>query len=213
MGSPNDPIITTDDLNKYQTGDPDLYIQIASDVVRAYCHWHIWPVVTEHKQMQGTGSMIQPLPTLRAVAVDNLVVDHRPWKPHHYEFEPHPANEIRARRLFHDLSGYLDYVADWSDNWRWGYNRFPHGQPVTCQLTHGYEEVPPGLKSVVLNIASRAMALPSTWLRSMSSETYRYEFMSRASGTAGVGIPAIGGIQLTEDDINQLTAYWMPGIK
>lgn len=212
MPSATDPIVTSDDLVSYQSGDPDLLVQIASDAVRAYCHWHIWPQITEHKNLQGTGGMVLPLPTLQAKAVSNVIVDGQSWDVNHYDCLPAPANQLRARSMFHDLGGYIDYVESWSDEWRWGYNRFPKGRPVTLDLTHGYDDVPPGLKVVVLNVASRAAGMPSTWLRAMSSDTYRYEFMSRASGTAGVAIPSIGGIQLTEDDVNQMTAFWMPGM-
>lgn len=204
--SATDPIVSTDQLQSYLSGDPDLYVNIASAVVRGYCHWHIWPQIKETIFMQGSGGMTQHLPTLRAVQVENLVVDGKPWEPHRYDMEPSPANQIRAKRLFHDLAGYLDYTADYANAWGYGYNVFGKGRPVTCELTHGYADVPGGLQALVLNIAARAQGMPSTWLRSLQSEDYRYEFVSRTS------TDSIGGFQLTADDINQMAAYWIPGI-
>jgi hypothetical protein len=216
MPSAIDPIITTDDLNKYLTGDPDLYIQIASDCVRAFCNWHIWPNITQSIKLFGTGNMALPLPTLQATSVANVVVDGVAWDDTRYELQGPPNNQLRAKRLYHDISGYVDYDINGSDTWRWGYNRFGYQRPVTLDLTHGYVDVPIALKGVVLNLAGRAQAMPSTWLRSMQSETYRYEFvsglMSRAAGPAGVTIPAIGGFQITGDEMNQLARYWIPGI-
>jgi hypothetical protein len=73
-------------FNDFDAYTAQLVLDGASEAVTEYCGWHIAPVVTETVTVDGTGTLIQTLPTLHLVSLDSvdenglsLNVDHIDW--------------------------------------------------------------------------------------------------------------------------------------
>lgn len=97
----------------------------AEAAVRAYCGWHIAPVVTEALALDGNGGTRIVLPSLRVVSVDAVVVDG-----------------VTVTDPEWSASGVL-------------HGRFSERpRSVEVVLTHGYETLPVELASVLLDMAS-----------------------------------------------------------
>ena len=97
----------------------------AEAAVRAYCGWHVAPVVTETLVLDGNGATRIVLPSLRVVSVDAVVVD---------------GVTVTDPEWF--ASGIL--CGRFSER--------PRSVEVT--LAHGYESLPVELESVLLDMAS-----------------------------------------------------------
>ncbi len=107
-------------------------IDQAVGLVRAFCGWHVWPVVTETLIVDGVGGVVLTLPTLKVTDVA-LVVES--------------GVEVDADGYEWSASGDVQRVGGcWTTRWR--------GIEVT--LTHGFETCP--LLSVVAGIASSGTA-------------------------------------------------------
>lgn len=97
----------------------------AADAVRAYCGWHVAPVVEETLTLDGRGGGRLILPTLRVVdiltlTVDGMIVDEPEWS----------------------TAGVL-----------WG--RFPdRPRSVTVTLQHGYETAPTDLVALITAVTA-----------------------------------------------------------
>lgn len=99
---------------------------------RALCGWHIAPQVTSHLTLDGDGSRLLLLPTLRLVSVESVKNDGATVTG----FEQSTSGMLR-------LSG-----GCWS--------RKLGGIEVT--FTHGFDELPADIAGVVLSAASRPVA-------------------------------------------------------
>lgn len=60
------------DLDAYDATTADLLVSAASDAVTDFCGWHIAPNQTETLTVDGSGTQIQPLPTLYLTGVTAL---------------------------------------------------------------------------------------------------------------------------------------------
>lgn len=184
---PLDSLFTTAQLHSYLSGDPDLFVQIASGLVRSECHWHIFPSITENRVYDGSGGRWQNLQSLKVTDVSNLVVDGDEWEPGDYRVSENGWLEAQGR--FNDFAHY-------------NRQRFPHKtKAVELTLTHGYQECPPVVLSVALGCAARAQEMPASWIRSIRAGLYQYDFGGRMSANE------IGGFQLTDEEKGQLDPY------
>lgn len=105
----------------------------ACDAVRAYCGWHIAPSVEEDVVLDGSGTQVVMLPTLRLTALtdvtdDTTAVDSPEWSS---------AGMVRKSTY-----GY----------WSWKFHSF------TATMTHGYDECPGELLGIIAEAASRGVA-------------------------------------------------------
>lgn len=153
--------------------------------VRAYCGWHITPVVTETLVADGSGNRAQMLPTLRLVSVAAVTND--------------------GDALTIGLGPNSD--VEWSRN---GYLRFntwcskraftSHLRGVTADVTHGYADWPADVLAVVRRLTQRALDSDGVGILAQVGQV-RY-----ATGTDG--LPATG--TLTDLDRNVLDRYRLP---
>lgn len=97
------------------------------DAVRAYCGWHIAPVVAETVTVDGSGTWEQLLPTLRLVALNSITND-----------------------------GVVVADPEWSTSGvvRGGWTRRYRG--VVADMTHGYEQWPAELLSLAADAVAAA---------------------------------------------------------
>lgn len=139
------PLVTIEQLSGYlKRGftDLDAYTaQLMIDgtcaAVTEYCGWHIAPVVTETVTVDGTGTLIQTLPTLNLLSLDSvdenglhLDVDRIDWS----------ANGIMEKR---------------SGAWWTGRRR-----GVIADISHGYEVTPSWVTTLICAAAGRAFVSP-----------------------------------------------------
>ena len=149
------PIVTTTDLDSYQSGDPQTVLDQATALVRAYCGWHVAPSVTETITVDGSGSSLQLLPSLyitdiASVTVDAVLVEGYTWSQ----------------------AGYMRKAGCWPC------------EQVTVTLTHGHASVP-DVQAVVLGLASRAQKSPDGVTRTQVgaiSESYSLTGVGTAGG-------------------------------
>lgn len=118
------------------------YLAAAEQAVRAYCGWHVAPVVDEALTLDGSGTNTLFIPTLRVVAISAITNGDQVLDP-----------------------ATLEWSAD-------GFARLPYGQlwtdklrGVNIQLRHGYQAAP-DLVEIIRAMAARAQSAPDTILRS-----------------------------------------------
>ncbi|WP_052060173.1 hypothetical protein [Rhodococcoides fascians] len=107
------------------------------DAVRSYCEWHISPVLERVElTVDGSGSPILQVPTLRLLAVHSVREEGEPVDPSRFMWS---ADGTLKKR-----------VGCWTSEWR----------GVELVVDHGLEDVP-ALDGVVLEVATRAMTAPA----------------------------------------------------
>lgn len=128
----------------------------AEALVRSYCGWHIAPSRVETFTLDGSGSPLMVLPTLRLTAVTSVTNDGVVVDPATLEW-----SEAGALRL--PCWGY----------WTWKY------RGVVVEATHGYDKAPFDLAGAVQAIASRASNNPglASQTRGPFSESYVQTFL------------------------------------
>lgn len=92
---------------------PDAAVETATAEARAYCGWHVTPIVTETLVLDGSGSHFLFLPTMRVVSVESVTEDDILRDPSTYQWS---------------VDGRLWSSVRWS-----GYFR-----AVVVELTHGH---------------------------------------------------------------------------
>lgn len=126
------PLAIETDLSDFQAGDPLKMLEWVSAVIRAYCGWHIAPVLTETLHVDGEGSRHLWLPSLHVTGVAEVKNNGEVVDPDQYDWSE---------------SGYLEL--------RCGhFSTRPRGIEVT--LTHGYDTAPGDLVEATVSIASRS---------------------------------------------------------
>jgi len=135
----------------------EAFLEQASAFIRAYCGWHIAPSVTEALTVDGSGALMQPLPSgyLTSVglvtAVGEAVADFT-WSQ----------------------AGYLVRSRPWPCVLR----------GVTAIVTHGYATTPPEVVAVVCMAATRAQTNPEGVTRKVAGP-FQVQYSATASGSAG----------------------------
>ncbi|WP_052373509.1 hypothetical protein [Nocardia otitidiscaviarum] len=110
---------------------------VISDI-REYCGWHIAPAVTETITVDGSGAAVLQIPTLRLSAVASVAENGLVVPDTEYEW----SEDGTLRRL--------PIGRCWTNRYR----------SVVVECTHGYDEVPASIVSVVLDATSSALSAP-----------------------------------------------------
>lgn len=110
----------------------------AAAAVIEYCGWHIAPVRTETVTVDGSGTRIQPLPTLNLVSLETITERGRTLDPAWIDWS---ANGLLEKR-----SGGV-----------WTARR----RGVTAEMTHGYATTPGWLVTLICALAGRALLTPT----------------------------------------------------
>jgi hypothetical protein len=144
-------------------------VEQAEAVVRAYCGWHVAPSVTEDATLDGPGTGTLLLPSLHVTGVDSIVEDGAELDPTTYAWSQ--AGTVRKSQY-----GWTVWrQVRWTDT--------PRGVVVT--YTHGYDEWPPAVQTVIDRLASR-LTESSSVLTSVGGVSYATD----ANGTPLGGTPA-----------------------
>lgn len=190
MTAPGLPsLLSATDLAAFQASDPNWFLTAAGEVIRNFCQWHIFPSlpVTETVPIQPEGTIM--LPSLHVTAVDQVSIGGVEIDPNSYEWHqagwihqtqpqpywPWPLWPLQSDQVFREYPSAMSQFADVS-------------------YTHGYTEMPAVVAVVGMELATRAMELPSGVATQISSGPY------------GITLGALG-IVLSEEQRRRLGPY------
>ncbi|MGC4891084.1 hypothetical protein [Micromonospora sp. DT227] len=131
------------DLNAEDAATAQLLIDMVSAEIRSHCGWHITPIADDTVTVDGSGSQVLALPTMRLLDVVSL---------------KERGVDVDVAGVQWSEAGYLWRAAPWTSALR----------GVEVQISHGYAATPPELAAVVCGAAARAMANPSGVAREAS---------------------------------------------
>lgn len=164
------PLLDPNDLTKFQASDPDFFLAVAGDTIRNHCQWHIFPSLTMTLEcpIQPDGTIMLPslyVTDVASVTVGGLELDPTSYqwhqagyiKRHRQTYFPWPLWPLRDEQPFREYPSPLTRFAE-----------------VTFQ--HGYPVIPPVVNAVGMELANRAMELPSGVAKQISSGPYSIGF-------------------------------------
>jgi hypothetical protein len=170
-------LLNADDLASFQAIDPDWFLSAAGEVIRTACQWHIAPsiTVTDTVTIAPDGTIM--LPSLYVTGVQFVAINGVEIDPSTYQ--PHQAGYITwyPTRGGGVPSGYPGGFSEWS---LWPlqsdtpFNAYPSpvAQYADVTYTHGYPELPAAVKTVGLELVTRAMEMPSGIAKNLTAGPY-----------------------------------------
>lgn len=175
------PLADSADLANYKARDANAILRQVSAAVRAYCHWHIAPVITETLTLDGPGSRFLWLPTLRVVSVESITND---------------GVAVDLTTVDTSKSGYLILRCDVSSALHCWSHR-PGG--VVVELHHGLDDIPDELVTLVAQVAARAVASPTGVIREQAG--------AEAAFYSHIALNVSGGIAFLEHEKALMAPY------
>lgn len=162
------------------TVDPAFFLNAANRAIRAYCGWHVAPVIPEILTLDGSGGKTLLLPSLRIVEIESVLSD---------------GVDVTERVQVSKRAGMLEIDGVWSK--RLG------GIEVT--LDHGYslDEVP-DVATLILNVAKRAGSGQSL-IASQSANGASVSYLT--AGGAPLSVPLL---QIEKDALSPYKLTWGP---
>jgi hypothetical protein len=167
MTSPlGEPLLNSDDLASFQASDPNWFLSAVGDTIRNFCQWHIFPsvTVTEEVPIQPDGTVM--LPSLYVTDVATVTIDGLETDPSTYHW--HQAGYIRRFR-----QQYFEWPL-WPLESEQPFREYPSplARHAEVTYTHGYSTLPLTVAAVGMELANRAMELPSGVATQISSGPY-----------------------------------------
>lgn len=135
-------------------------LDVATRMIRDHCGWVVGPVTTDTLHLDGPGSRLLVLPTLRIVEVTAVRQDDVPL-------------DMATVRVSRD-SGMLRTAAPLSDEFG----------AIEVDLRHGYDVVPEPIVDLTLQMAARALGSPLGVVREQSLVA-NITWSTTAAGVAG----------------------------
>lgn len=122
------------DFDAYDTYTAELVLAGASDLIVEYAGWHISPSITETLVVDGSGTIIQPLPTLRLTDVAAVVEG---------------GLAVPAANYTWSDNGLLEKIrfGSWTGQRR----------GITATITHGWDTPPGWVVTLACAVAGRAV--------------------------------------------------------
>jgi hypothetical protein len=165
-----EPLLNAADLASFQGSDPNWFLSVAGDTIRNFCQWHIFPsiTVTELVPIQPEGTIM--LPSLYVTDVAAITLDGLSLDPSAYEW--HQAGYIK--RIRHPYFQWPLWPLESEQRFREYPSQLARHAEVT--YTHGYSTLPPVVAGVGMELANRAIELPSGVAKQISSGPYSIGF-------------------------------------
>ena len=157
MTSPNLPqLLSSADLTLFNASDQNWFLSAAGETVRwSICQWHIAPEITETQRcpIQPDGTIM--LPTLYLQSVQSVTIDGLELDPSTY----HPQQPGYIRRYHQNYFQWPLWPLEADQPFR----EYPSAvaRHAVVTFTHGYPVLPDPVKAVALELATRAMEMPS----------------------------------------------------
>lgn len=171
------PIITAGDLTLAQSGDLTWFSLQATAAIRAYCGWHVAPVITEELVLDTPCALTMLLPTMRLVNVISATIDGVDVLPD----------------LEWSSAGMITNVNGFSKKFR----------GLTINIEHGFEIEDTPLVGLIASLTARAKLAPSGVVSQGRTVGPFNEQMTFATVSGG-GTP---GLTLLESEKAQLAPY------
>lgn len=156
-----EPLANREEFAHYLQGQvsddvADLALADASGTIRGICGWHIAPVVTETFIIDGNGTSVLTLPTLRLVHVDRIRIDGQDYA----DFVAFPRGQIYRCGTWPARIGVVE-----------------------VEVSHGFNEAPDAVRAVALGMAARSIwtAGRSAELRELTVGGIRQIFEPRST--------------------------------
>jgi hypothetical protein len=146
---------TTDDLNTFISGDPTFFLTGASEVIRRYLQWHVYPsiTVTDTVPVAPDGTIFLPslyVTDVASVTLNGIVLDPSTYVVHQ--------------------EGFIDFTQQ--NYWPWPlwplesdlpFREYPSPLAVFADVTytHGFPQIPVVINVITLELAANAQQLPS----------------------------------------------------
>lgn len=189
MTNPNiAPLLDSDDLDSFQAIDPDWFLNAAGETIRAFCQWHIAPsiTVTDSVPIQPDGTIM--LPSLHVTYVSSISIDGLELDPTSYHW--HQAGYIRRFRR-----QYVEWPL-WPLESDLPFREYPSplARHADVTYTHGYPMLPAPVSVVGMELATRAMEIPSGVATQIQSGPYT------------IGLGALG-VVLSDDQRRRLGPF------
>lgn len=138
-------------------------LNAASGVVRSYSGWQISAEHIRGQRVDGDGSSVLMLPTLRLTAVTSVAVEER--------------RLARGRDYTWSAAGVIRRLPPG--------HRWPQAhQAIAASYRHGYDPVPAEIKAIAVSLAARTATVPAGLVQqTVGAITYRW-----AEGVTSIGL-------------------------
>lgn len=131
-----EPLVELDEFEELTSEIEQTRLDQAIADIRSYCGWHIAPVFTETKTLDGPGRSVLLLKSQRVIDVASVRENGRELVEG-TDYEWSEAGMLRRR-------------CGWTDRYR----------GVVVEFTHGYDVVPAELVALIFDVATAAAAVP-----------------------------------------------------
>lgn len=160
--------------------DPKFFLNAANRAIRAYCGWHVAPVIPETLTLDGSGGKTLLLPTLRIIDLEHVLSD---------------GVDVTERVSVSKRAGMIEIDGAWSK--RLG--------GIEVKLRHGFsaDEVP-DVATLILNVAKRAGSGQSL-IASQSVNGASVSYLT--AGGAPLSVPLL---QIEKDALGPYRLTWGP---
>lgn len=153
-----EPLLSPTDFARFKAKDESWFLEAATEVIRDFCGWHIFPEIPVTDQAATIGNKgIIPLPTLQLVSVQALRL-----------FLPPGSIAATSDTYIVNSSGSLQFYGFFSRQLR--------GVKVAVDYTHGFEEVPKAVAEVGFELAADALEKASGVVTDMTRGPTRIKF-------------------------------------
>jgi hypothetical protein len=171
---PNVPqLLSTADLASFQQSDPNWFLNAAGETIRNFCQWHIFPniPVTQTVPIQPDGTIMLPslyVTDVAEVSIAGVQIDPTSYQWHQagwihqtqpQPYWPWPLYPLQSDQPFREYGSPLSQFAD-----------------VT--YTHGHLTMPAVVAAVGMELATRAMELPSGVASRIASGPYSIDLVA-----------------------------------
>jgi hypothetical protein len=161
-----EPLLNANDLALFQASDPGFFLAAAGDTIRNFCQWHVFPSITVTQQVPISPDGTIMLPSLYVTDVASVSIAGLELETTAYHW--HQAGYIRNHR-----QAYFPWPL-WPLEDELPFREYdsPLSRFADVTYTHGYVEIPPVVNAVGLELANRAMEMPSGVANQISSGPY-----------------------------------------
>ena len=169
------------DWSLWQNNDQNFFLNKASDAIRRYCGWHVWPAVPVYgfRAWFGAEGLVM-LPSTYVTGISSVTVGTLTSQP---------------QTLVADQDYYWDHPHPWFNlatprQTCWGDDDF-----AIVNFTHGYSTLPTDIKVVCFEVASRAMEVSASNVTHLQTTQYTVELNKEI------------GVTLTAEERSRLSSY------
>jgi hypothetical protein len=157
-------------------------LKAASQKIRNYTRWHVWPQVTDTIRTTGDGTCLLLLPTLYLESITSITDD---------------GTTVIVADLDYFTDEFTDGVIERDTYWS------TRRAAITATIVHGYTECPEEIKDLTLQIAARALGSPLGATKEQAGAV--------SVSWSLTGAQTAGGTVILDQEQAELDTYRIPG--